>query len=401
MTGTERLRDFAWHMKDFSVWPGGQKLLDIADQIERERACDSDTAENVSLVVGGVVDEMERLLSGHEVRGNNPVSRWSRELREALDARHDHAEDVSVSAYDLLPQDEREAIAWVREHGGLSHVKDICHDFRAVVERLGIEWSESELHGLMDVLDKRLMPEGMEGMIASYPRFEDGTPALTGMEAVANSGQRSGEAFIVKKAWFENDSWHLSDSTSDGHYWHFKHKDHVVRRPAPKVLDADGAEIRVGDTVWFKYDLNINKKYTVTKIENNCPLPIICIDEDGVESGFYSSGLSHRAPVLAADGRPLREGETVWDTKGNGPYNIQKIENDGVIRIDGSSLDYFGSDFVHERPDSWERIEADVMVDAKDYCESRGISPKYPKHSGKAKCEDLVRRCRALTERGQ
>lgn len=31
--------------------------------------------------------------------------------------------------------------------------------------------------------------------------------------------------------------------------------------------------------------------------------------------------------------------------------------------------------------------------------EERGIKPEYPKHSGKAKCEDLVRRCRALAER--
>ena len=36
-----------------------------------------------------------------------------------------------------------------------------------------------------------------------------------------------------------------------------------------------------------------------------------------------------RPPVLAADGRPLREGETVWDGKGNGPYIIDAIKGDG------------------------------------------------------------------------
>lgn len=47
----------------------------------------------------------------------------------------------TVSAYDLLPEEDLQALRWVREHGGLSHVKGIYHDFRDVVESLGIEWS--------------------------------------------------------------------------------------------------------------------------------------------------------------------------------------------------------------------------------------------------------------------
>lgn len=38
MTGIERLRGFARRMDDLGVWPGGAKLLDMADQIEREQA---------------------------------------------------------------------------------------------------------------------------------------------------------------------------------------------------------------------------------------------------------------------------------------------------------------------------------------------------------------------------
>lgn len=55
-----------------------------------------------------------------------------------------------------------EAARWVRDHGGLAHIMDIVNDFRAVVERIGVEWSESELHAIMGVLDSRLMPEGYE-----------------------------------------------------------------------------------------------------------------------------------------------------------------------------------------------------------------------------------------------
>ena len=124
--------------------------------------------------------------------------------------------------------------------------------------------------------------------------------------------------------------------------------------------------------------------------------------------------LKRTAKALAADGRPLREGETVWDTKGNGPYNIQKIENDGVIRIDGSSLDYFGSDFVRERPDSWKRLEEDARKHRYAYweCETFRCSAcptvvdgKNPQERyGVDDCQDamqcdLVRRAKALAER--
>lgn len=51
-------------------------------------------------------------------------------------------------------------------------------------------------------------------------------------------------------------------------------------------------------------------------------------------------------------------------------------------------------------PDTWKSVEADALKDAKEYCEERGIKPEWPKHLGKAKCEDLVRRCKALAERG-
>ena len=48
MTGIERLRGYARRMDELHVWPGGAKLLDIADQIERElvRHGESDSPDN-------------------------------------------------------------------------------------------------------------------------------------------------------------------------------------------------------------------------------------------------------------------------------------------------------------------------------------------------------------------
>ena len=153
MTGIERLRHVA-HGWDSKV------ISSIADQIDRElreeRDCwDSELCEAQmdKHRVMAVYLEMSKHVSGVEGMEDSPVARWARELRRALksdtsdstDAQkpswRDHAEtadvtsgaakvtrdpseDVSVSAYDLLPADEREAIAWVREHGGLDAVKD-------------------------------------------------------------------------------------------------------------------------------------------------------------------------------------------------------------------------------------------------------------------------------------
>ena len=111
--------------------------------------------------------------------------------------------------------------------------------------------------------------------------------------------------------------------------------------------------------------------------------------------------LTHRAPVPAADGKPLHEGETVWDTKGNGPYIIDAIEGDGVVRIKGNDLDYFGADFTHERPDSWEKWREDSELLPIDYCVMIGYPPSEEESTELIKNRDLVCRAKKLAERGQ
>lgn len=143
-----------------------------------------------------------------------------------------------------------------------------------------------------------------------WPKFEDGEPVMIGDEATNNKNQR----FTVKRIEFRHGKWMLNDSVTEGHYLNGKsgkrvkrpapkaldaagveikvgdtvwHEDgselHVIgfgdaqdgetmlvveyaagptkwgevrclsvthTRPAPKVLDADGVEIHVGDTVY-------------------------------------------------------------------------------------------------------------------------------------------------------
>lgn len=123
-----------------------------------------------------------------------------------------------------------------------------------------------------------------------------------------------------------------------------------VKRPAPKVLDADGVEIKVGDTVWH---------------------------EDGT--------------MLRVDGfGGIEDGETF--------VNVHVIRG-AVPWIAVRSLS-----ITHTRPESWERLEEDAK---KGNCEYLGRSQSSCDGcclNGKSACDeyvriDLVRRAKALAEK--
>ena len=217
MTGIERLREHGDKYQERIEGLANDMRAEayaIADQIERERACDSDTAENIRLIVGGVVDEMESHCLGHEGMKDSPVARWARELREALGATVSRRESdgVADSPYDAILPEDRDAIAWVCEHGGIESVKAQRYESmpRAAYERkkagfldhiaecesaLGRrneriseleervrvrERANDELNEELNAMRPRLMPEGMEWLVEAWPRFEDGSPVHFG-----------------------------------------------------------------------------------------------------------------------------------------------------------------------------------------------------------------------------
>ena len=253
-------------------------------------------------------------------------------------------------------------------------------------------------------------------------------------------------------------------------------------RPAPKAVDADGVEIRVGDTMRSANGVDL----TVTKVMESTSRPggwtvvgttgrhgvtsffaselthrAPALDADGVEisvgdrcyvasdgDGPYvvygireSDGavdmhlvandndhlhirpdlITHRAPVLAEDGKPLLEGETVWGKDG---FEWVVVDTDvsfmpGCVQVRGSgAMSYANpSQLTHERPDSWERLEEDAVKSTTEYwrCPVAGCDHCSAKVDGEkpwerfgtygncndAKELDLVRRCKALAERGK
>ena len=454
MTGIERLRELIKDYRSGHECEGIEcgelscgeciaknVIKPIADQIERdlterselERDMMGDTTENVRLIVGGVINDMERHVLGHEGMEDSPVARWSRELRAALGGgERDPSKDVSMSAYDLLPQEDREAIAWVREHGGLERVKQQrCESIpRAAYERkrralLGhIAECETALGKrrkaiarLADENDAlrleraqmrpRLMPEGME-----WPRYDTGELVDFGDEVDRGDGVGAS----VNKAVFYGDQWRLYDRYGCEINEDMMGPGERVKHPAPKVLDADGVEIRVGDTVWHEDGSELVVEGFGNEEDGETLVKVSDMSETSVGwSECRCLSLTHRAPVLAADGRPLREGETVWFTdNGENRLTVTKIvtlKNSASIYVRDETDDdeYVGvspSQLTHERPDSLDRLAEDIGAMLAAWRSNKDLFDAQEAAAGcvgentlGAALDSLVRRAKKLAER--
>ena len=245
-----------------------------------------------------------------------------RDIAGQIEGEANSAGDVSVSAHDLLPDEDREAIAWVREHGGLERVKAQRRESmpRAAYERKKAGFLDhiaeceaalgrrreiiSELnHRVCDLtrenaeLRKRAMPEGCEWpTVDGKPvDFETGyVPSLGVLEAVSiysnGACEVMGHDGIIKDV----------------------NEIHVV---TPKVLDVDGVEIRVGDKL---YDTETGCARIVRAINANGTVEF----EGHKDSGWFTKFLTHRAPrprsrrraAARGGGRcgTSRRGESTW-----------------------------------------------------------------------------------------
>ena len=303
-----------------------------------------------------------------------------------------------------------EALAFVNGHGGLEKA-------RRELERAET-WHLDKLemyllcteYGSVKRLKRYLMPNCLE-----WPTYEDGEPVRIGDEFEnARGGASVLRTVLIKDC---------RDSLGGDFYWKLgKGKNAVtlkngerVKRPEPKVLDADGVEIRVGDTVWTTRDLD---RFTVTNPNNGKFLSVSCEGEDGEDYRCYPTDLTHRAPVIAADGKPLREGETVYDindAKGY-PGTVVSTELDGFGHVKitceeptPANVFIHPSRITHERPDikcrdcaNWQK---DPTADKMGVCwfyyhEHEGQDCYAARLGDCVACEEFISGAKALAERG-
>ena len=294
-----------------------------------------------------VADDIERTFLGFEGAEDAPAMRWAREFRSALGSLHAPVRGTTMSAHDLLPEEEREAIAWMRDHGGLDAVRgrlgerkrlvDLCRAYEDALDMMAdsmdVEKSSDKVvqarrtRKAIKKLDRRLMPEGME-----WPKV-DGKPV--DFVTVYEPSLGVLEAVSI----YSNGAYEVM--SHDGIIKEVK----GIHIEKPEVYDADGVEIREGDTVW---NINTGDELVV----------------DGFDGRFIETHHLGGEPVTIISRRYLTHTKP-------------------------------------EPPDSWERLEEDVTLSVERYRERYGIK----RHDGMTWPQlvrmDLVRRAKALAERGK
>lgn len=190
---------------------------------------------------------------------------------------------------------------------------------------------------------KRALSERERCILDMWPRFEDGEPVWFGDEVEMQDE-------IVREVWtFTIDVNAEGDKRIylNGLQGLFMLPSERVKRPAPKVLDADGVPIKVGDTVWH---------------------------EDGSE------------------------------------WLVEEMNRYGVRCFDGDKRRTFNAKYLtHTRPDSWERLEEDAVKVVCEYAgavpdefgDYDCDTCRFCDERGKLICEqlmarDIVRRAKKL-----
>lgn len=274
----------------------------------------------------------------------------------------------------------------------------------------GDEWVED--NGGLESVKSRLVPEGMEWLLEVWPKWSNGEYCKFGDWWKSDKYGESEPKQFRKLSIYTPDQlreWGQDDGESYGYEWDFvrpsepKYRPDKAEPPAPKARDADGAPIKVGDTV---YDTKLanGDKFTVESIDKNGDVKA---RGDKYIVTQSSVAFTHRAPVLAADGRPLREGETVYDiddAKGY-PHTVASIELYGLGHVKTTcgkplpaSVSIHPSRLTHERPDSWGQLDKDAC---KDRCTYFGSTYRDCENCSQVAAECYIQKCRDLVRRAK
>ena len=253
---------------------------------------------------------------------------------------------------------------------------------------------------------KRVLTERERQILDMWPRFEDGEYVWFGDEVACR-----GKVCMLDDVKF------VSDGTFHDETFLYVSNDldvfevpiaagELVKRPARSVLDADGVEIGVGDTVYLLKDGDKCRVTGFETIDGEVFARLHCDDRPEIE-GARGSAITHRRRVLDADGVEIGVGDTVYEPNGKRGTVVRVHPQTGCVDLSQGDCDAYCMDaesLTHTRPDSWGRLEEDA---AKGLCEYFGFSDR-PCNEGEGcpayeqggcamyKAKDLVRRAKAL-----
>ena len=217
----------------------------------------------------------------------------------------------------------------------IEYLETALHDKNALLEQRG--GTIARLTAENGELRKQVPSERERQILDMWPRFEDGEPVMFGDRFIDHkANERTVRSVIVN-----NDGVELR--TFDGTFdWH--ETGERLKRPAPKVLDADGVEIKVGDTVWYR--------------------------------GLCTMGSMRKATVIGFD-------ENSLDVK------LATLKDEA-----GKTWCICPEKITHVQPDSWEQLESDAALPPGDYVDKRGRRTDL--YAYQEMPMDLIRRAKAL-----
>lgn len=245
---------------------------------------------------------------------------------------------TTCSAYDLISEEDRETLRWVKDQGGIEHVKDLFYgnvqvsgdlaewkrEVYELCEFIGVrhedcDGEECMLEKAYELLEKRLMPEGYE-----WPRFEDDDPVVPG-----NGKSRQGTNDYMCIAGVEI----LADGSFTLHGNQGPHPMHQTYKPServkrPQFIAADGEPMEVGQSVYGK---DTGDRFEVSGFSHDC---VVCYDVDKSESDIeiLPGQLTHTKPEPPDSweqiGKDIREMHDEWCSM---PLIVQAIQKDAAV----------------------------------------------------------------------
>lgn len=173
-----------------------------------------------------------------------------------------------------------------RRNRHIGYLETALHDKNALLEQRG--GTIARLTAECSELRKQAPSERERQILDMWPRFEDDKPVMVGDRFIDHRvNERTVRSVIVN-----NDGVELR--TFDGTFdWH--ETGERVKRHAPKVLDADGVEIKVGDSMYVANDGD--GPYIVCDIDENIDRIELFWHENRNEKLFIAANrLTHTRP---------------------------------------------------------------------------------------------------------
>lgn len=298
--------------------------------------------EEADFMSGVAVSAAETIVMARNIFGIEPTDTFGGDLGRCLETIADELDELqarAVGASNLRQQLKSAEDKAERRKQHIEYLNAAIRDKNALLEQRG--GTIARLTAENGKLRKQVPSERERRILNMWPRFEDGELVMPGDKVHYSSAYNDETEIEVESITAMDGYFVLCDDECRSNQYEQGQR---VKRPVQSVLDADGVEIKLGDTVW--HCIGIYDELVVEEIDD--------------ESGWVRTRSAN-----------------------------------------GACLSAYHTHLTHTRPDSWERLEEDASKDTCVYFGGTGHFDCSECSSGGVNCFrrmklDIVRRAKAL-----